>query len=400
MAQKKILFVDEHKIVNYAGGVERVICAFANEFVGRGFAASIVGMDMERGVPFFPLDEAVRFVNLADSGGREKFRGVRWLLRKTAKELLRTFGGAKMQFRGKKLKDPKQGYYFRVFAELLRECVNAERPDIIITVTADSALLAQKISRDVPIIAMCHTDPNRFIGDYTSEQLEAWRKCQAVQVLMPSFAPPLKNIGVKRVEVIPNAVAQTAEHDRRDLSAVKNRVIAVGRIDGSVKRQHLLLGAFALVAEDFPEWSLVFYGNVANRRYKQRLDKLIAEHNLKSRVEFAGVSHDLPRVFSEADIFVFPSAYEGFGLALAEAMSAGLAVVGCRDCPAVSELITDQDDGLLAEGTEDGIANSLRRLMSDENLRMRLGRKAHETAKVYAPSKVWDEWAKLIADFV
>ena len=70
---KKIMFIDENKTVNYSGGIERVICAMANEFIHRGYNVSIVCMDTEKGVPFFPLDREVDFINLAFEFGTGKF---------------------------------------------------------------------------------------------------------------------------------------------------------------------------------------------------------------------------------------------------------------------------------------------------------------------------------------
>ena len=50
---KTIMFIDKNKVVNYAGGVEKVICSFANEFSTRGYVVYIVCMDAEAGMPFF-----------------------------------------------------------------------------------------------------------------------------------------------------------------------------------------------------------------------------------------------------------------------------------------------------------------------------------------------------------
>ena len=114
---KKIFFVDEHKVVNYAGGVERVICSFANEFVQRGYDIGIVCMDMEKGKPFFSLDERVSFFNLCfDNQGRRTFGGMTWFLKKIMKKVLRAICGAKMILMGHKIHDPKKEYYFKEFA--------------------------------------------------------------------------------------------------------------------------------------------------------------------------------------------------------------------------------------------------------------------------------------------
>ena len=88
------MIIDENKVVNFAGGIENVICAMANEFVKRGDRVSIVCMDVEEGEPIFPLDSRVNFINLAFSYGKP-FNDAIWFFKKIEKELLRTVCGSK-----------------------------------------------------------------------------------------------------------------------------------------------------------------------------------------------------------------------------------------------------------------------------------------------------------------
>ena len=60
----KILLVDEVKVVNYAGGIEKVLCDFSNEFVKRNYNVDFVCLDLEKGMPFYKLSDRVNFVNL------------------------------------------------------------------------------------------------------------------------------------------------------------------------------------------------------------------------------------------------------------------------------------------------------------------------------------------------
>ncbi len=109
-----------------------------------------------------------------------------------------------------------------------------------------------------------------------------------------------------------------------------------------------------------------------------------------------GSTNDVPDVLRQGDIFAFPSAYEGFGLSLAEAMSMGLPAVGYKSCSAVNELIVDGKNGFLCEEGMDDFANKLARLMSDKQLRIKMGKSAHEMMKEYAPDKIWDQWEMLM----
>jgi glycosyltransferase involved in cell wall biosynthesis len=95
------------------------------------------------------------------------------------------------------------------------------------------------------------------------------------------------------------------------------------------------------------------------------------------RVRFCATvtDDDLPRYLSLADIFVFPShnRLEGFGLAVAEAMAAGLPVV-IADMPGVREVIEPGQEGLLAEPLlADDLAAKIRILLDDPALARRMG---------------------------
>ena len=114
------------------------------------------------------------------------------------------------------------------------------------------------------------------------------------------------------------------------------------------------------------------------------------------QILFCGTCDNVFKKLETAKIFAFPSAYEGFGLALTEAMSAGLPAVGCKSCPAVNELIKDGENGFLCENGVDAFAQALEKLMSDEELREKMGKAAKEDMKQYAPDKIWDMWEKLM----
>ena len=70
--------------------------------------------------------------------------------------------------------------------------------------------------------------------------------------------------------------------------------------------------------------------------------------------------------------------------------------VGCKSCPAVNELIKDGENGFLCENGVDAFAQALEKLMSDEELREKMGKAAKEDMKQYAPDKIWDMWEKLM----
>ena len=83
-------------------------------------------------------------------------------------------------------------------------------------------------------------------------------------------------------------------------------------------------------------------------------------------------------------------------LALIEAMAAGLPAVGYKSCPSVNELIIDGYNGFLCEDGINDFAEKLQILMSDLELRKKMGNNARETMKKFAPEKIWNQWELLI----
>jgi glycosyltransferase-like protein len=88
---------------------------------------------------------------------------------------------------------------------------------------------------------------------------------------------------------------------------------------------------------------------------------------------------ELPRWYHTADAFVFPSRKEGWGLALLEALAAGLAAV-TTDIPVFREFLGDQDALLVPAGDAGALGEAMVRVASDPELRDRLGRRGPAVA--------------------
>ena len=181
----------------------------------------------------------------------------------------------------------------------------------------------------------------------------------------------------------------------------KYKIINVARIEKTAKRQHLLIKAFSLLADEFPEWGVELWGgDDVKGVYTKELRTLIQKKHLEERVFLKGKTDQVLSAYLNADIFAFPSAYEGFGMALAEAMSAGLPAVAYRSCPAVNEIVRNEMSGLLVDDGVEAFAAGLRKLMTCQELRSKMGAAAKKEMEQYAPEKVWDRWETLFAEVV
>jgi glycosyltransferase involved in cell wall biosynthesis len=155
---------------------------------------------------------------------------------------------------------------------------------------------------------------------------------------------------------------------------------------GGLDPAHHFKGFPALVAalqrlNDLP-WHLLVVGDGALRG---SFEALVAAHGLASRIHFAGNVTDaaLPTWYRAADIHVFPSTGggEAFGLVAAEAAATGIPTIA-SNLPGVRTVVLDGESGLLvAPGDHAALAESLRAVIADTNLRTTLGRQARARAE-------------------
>jgi alpha-1,3-rhamnosyl/mannosyltransferase len=140
---------------------------------------------------------------------------------------------------------------------------------------------------------------------------------------------------------------------------------------GSNKPHKNLLHLVEAFSRLTPHTSHLVIAGVWDPRYpevRQRAEAL----GLEERVCFLGpvAESDLPAVYSGATLFAFPSLYEGFGLPVLEAMACGAPVV-CSNTSSLPEVAGDA--ALTFDPTSiDAIADALRRLLSDSELRAEL----------------------------
>lgn len=126
-------------------------------------------------------------------------------------------------------------------------------------------------------------------------------------------------------------------------------------------------------------WQYVIAGDGPERN---ALERQVHEVGLTSRIRFAGHVQDVGPLLREADIFLMPSKWEGFGLAAVEAMNASLPIVA-SDVPGLREVVAPTGCPLVEPQDPASIAAALRRLLDDPSARKTMGMAGFKRAALY-----------------
>ena len=165
----------------------------------------------------------------------------------------------------------------------------------------------------------------------------------------------------------------------------RRRLLFVGRHERR-KGIHVLLAVLPELLARHSSWTCELVGthSVVDTDGATFAQRFLAQHagaDWLPRVEFAGPlpDADLAARYARADVFVAPSLFESFGLIYLEAMQHGVPVVGSA-VGGVPDVVRDGVDGLLVPpGDAPALQTALDLLMSDEELRRRLGQAAAES---------------------
>lgn len=127
----------------------------------------------------------------------------------------------------------------------------------------------------------------------------------------------------------------------------KKKIITVARIDYA-KGMELLIEVAANVLNKHPDWQWDVYGD-GDKAYTRKIIALRDSRGLENRLNFKGKCSNIYSKYSDYDIFVFTSRFEGFGLTLLEAMASGLPAVSFDIYSGPSEIISNGVNGFLVE---------------------------------------------------
>lgn len=290
--------------------------------------------------------------------------------------------------------------YLLQYRKSIKQLVKEVQPDVI-SVCDDGLkgfLIPKFIGKKIPVVYESHASQwiaNRGKGMSFNKKVQHGIK----QILGNRFSyvivltqANLKEWSLKNTMVIPNPLSFYPEKS----SELKNKkVIAVGSHSYN-KGYDRLIEIWSRTEKDFPDWSLEIYGKSANRKY----ENLANELNLKN-IKFYSPVSNIEEKYLDASVFVLPSRSEGFGMVLIEAMACGLPVVSF-DCPnGPADIIKNNEDGFLIEnGNIERFLEKLKLLISDFELRKKMGRAGKENVKRFSADQILKKWDELFRELL
>jgi glycosyltransferase involved in cell wall biosynthesis len=202
-------------------------------------------------------------------------------------------------------------------------------------------------------------------------RLQSFAHHFAEKIVVPSpsaaaVARDWSDVPAEKIVVIPNAV-DVAQFARSRSGRIEDalRVGFIGRLD-PIKRIGDLVAAMPLLDNRF---TLHIFGDGEDR---QNIEQQIAVNNLSARIILHGTIAKPQAAFESIDLLVLPSAAEGFGLVLIEAMAAGVPIVA-TDVPGIRDVVQNEKTGLLVPvRNPQALAAAIRRIADSSSLRNRL----------------------------
>lgn len=208
---------------------------------------------------------------------------------------------------------------------------------------------------------------------YTIHDVQQWNKlnklrsmyrnliCSQIIAISKSVQHDIVSSGAKdsKVTVVYNAI-DLEKFNRRNESQTNNKIKGlasigdrdvfiignVARIMPNKKGQDILINAFAKVKVQYPQIKCIFAGGADVENLKEFEELKLIAAQFEGCIEFLGTVTDIPCFLKEIDLFVLPSRFEGFGIALIEAMALGIPCIASNlDGPA--EIIGKEERGLL-----------------------------------------------------
>lgn len=196
--------------------------------------------------------------------------------------------------------------------------------------------------------------------------------------------------GAARHVVIPNAAVDSETRAATTLEREPGLVVVLGRLAPGKRIDHSIR---AFLAADVPGTRMEIWGGGAEH---DALQALIDDLGAGSRIMLAGHTDAPGRVLERASVVVTSTAFEGQGLSILEALLHDVPVVSYDVRYGPGDLLAGGGGILVPDGDEDGLAEALRRVLTDPELYARLAAEAPVAASAWSADRATEAFAATV----
>lgn len=346
------------------GGAEKVVTSLADQLTEKGHEVVIAYMTGEALV--IPKNSDIELINLKMNSAKDIHRA-----------------------------------YFK-----LRKIIKNFKPDVVHSHLVHANILCRtlRLTTSIPrLISSAHNTNEegriRFLAyrltdklvdistNVSDEAVDAFIEQKAVQ---PGRMLTLHN-GISTTEFVLSKRTRSDIRTELGITEGQQLVLAVGRLNEQ-KDYPNLLSALSTLSSTHKNIKLAIAGQGP---LLEELEKMVNNLGIEDKVQFLGIRTDVAQLMSAADAFVLSSAWEGFGLVVAEAMACEQVVVA-TDCGGVKEVVGDA--GFLVPPKDSvALANAIGQALTlNADERIQLGKKArHRILQHYSLSIATEKWLRL-----
>ncbi len=283
----------------------------------------------------------------------------------------------------------------------LRNIWKREKPDVILSFIGKNNMMAILTSRFLPVSVAVAVR-----GDPEAEYYTGWMRKAARYlfryadgvILQTEASRGFFSEAISKKAVILRNPVNSLFFRPRFQGEREKTIVAVGRIDEN-KNHRMLIQAFARIADEFPDYKVIIYGE---GELRECLQVEVREMGLAERILLPGNTDAVAEKIYKSRVFVLTSDTEGVPNTLIEAMLMGLTVVA-TDCPCggPAELIRHQENGwLIPVRDTEKMKDSLHFLLKNLQNADFLGEEASRLQSQYDPDNIGKSWENYLQSLI
>ena len=285
-----------------------------------------------------------------------------------------------------------KGFSLKAIRSLAKE-LNSFKPTVIHTHLSACVYCASWVMfHKVKILHTIHNIPkNELIRPKRLVMHLLYKLKKAVPVAI-SHEIQTMMVSAYKLKSLPELIYNPVDIARYNIPRIDHsgiNLVTAGRLTPQ-KNQALLIDTVEKIVKEHPDVSLTVLGD---GQLRNQLEEQVKKLSLNNSVRFMGNVSNVENYFSESDIFVLSSDYEGLPLVILEAMAAGLPIVS-TNVGGIKDIVTD-NGVLVAPNDSEALYCAIKDLINNKDYRLELGIKSKNNVAKFDSSIIADLYTDL-----